>query len=100
MERLKPIRKELGTDASWQDVCKAAHTKSIDLTSKNRYTTEELKPYITWGITCAEVEVDILTGNLLINRVDLLEDVGESLSPGIDVGQVRAVAVIQKNSRI
>lgn len=87
-KRLNPIREELGSDATWLDVVRAAHSRSTDLTSKDRYTAQELVPYTIWGITCAEVEVDILTGNLLIKRVDILEDTGESLSPGIDIGQV------------
>lgn len=85
---MEPIRKEMGPEASWQQVVSKANEKLIDITAKSRYTAEELTPYTIWGLSCAEVEVDILTGLLHLKRVDILEDTGESLSPGIDVGQV------------
>jgi len=44
--------------------------------------------YFTFGAGCSEVEVDVLTGEMRILRSDLLYDVGNSLNPGIDIGQV------------
>jgi len=44
--------------------------------------------YFTYGAACSEVEVDVLTGDMRILRADLLMDVGNSLNPAIDVGQV------------
>lgn len=44
--------------------------------------------YFTYGAGVSEVEVDVLTGEMQILRSDLLYDVGESMSPGIDIGQV------------
>ena len=41
-----------------------------------------------WGLTAAEVELDVLTGESRFNRVDVYEDAGQSLSPWVDVGQV------------
>jgi xanthine dehydrogenase large subunit len=44
--------------------------------------------YFAWGAAITEVEVDGFTGMYGIRRVDILHDVGDSLSPLIDLGQV------------
>lgn len=49
---------------------------------------EALQPYPIYGVTVAEVEVDLLTGQHIIQRVDIIEDAGISLNPEIDLGQV------------
>lgn len=92
-ERIKPIRDTM-PDAKWKDVLKACNSKDINLTENYYFKNEELKGYPVYGIACAEVEVDILSGNLLLNRVDIMEDTGESLSPLMDVGQVEGAFVM------
>lgn len=70
---------------------------------------DNLKSYVIHSATVTEVEVDVLTGEQLvriinqlhfaskrenklalfqIRRVDILEDVGQSISPLIDIGQI------------
>lgn len=44
--------------------------------------------YFTTGCAVAEVRVDRFTGETLVERVDLLMDIGKPLNPGIDRGQV------------
>lgn len=81
-------------DAKWPDVTRAAHNKLIDLTASHLYKSTETQTYIIWGLSCAEIEVDILTGNIQLLRVDILEDTGESMSPLMDVGQVSLIFLI------
>jgi xanthine dehydrogenase/oxidase len=53
----------------------------------------EVYNYYAFGAACAEVELDVLTGNWRFLRADLLMDVGESLNAAIDVGQVEGAFV-------
>lgn len=87
MERLKPIR-DNNPDASWADLVEEAFTQNVDLTATYMYNCDDMTNYFVYAMSCAEVEVDFLTGNLLLKRVDILEDTGESMSPGIDIGQI------------
>ncbi|MBD8890833.1 xanthine dehydrogenase molybdopterin binding subunit [Roseibium litorale] len=78
---------------------KEAHLARIQLSHAGFYAT----PHITWdrdsasgrpfyyfayGAACAEVTVDIMTGEMTVDRVDLLHDVGHSINPAIDIGQI------------
>jgi xanthine dehydrogenase large subunit len=44
--------------------------------------------YFAYGAACSEVVVDALTGENKVVRVDILHDVGRSLNPAIDLGQI------------
>lgn len=93
LERMKPIR-DGHPDAPWEMIVKLSYVKHIDLCAEAQYKADELKGYFIWGLSCAELEVDILTGNVQIKRVDILEDTGESMSPGVDVGQIEGAFVM------
>jgi xanthine dehydrogenase molybdopterin-binding subunit B len=81
------------------DVVEAAYLRQIQLSATGFYRTPDLlydrargqgKPfhYFAWGAAVAEVELDGLTGMKRVRRVDILHDVGDSLNPGIDRGQI------------
>ena len=44
--------------------------------------------YFAFGAACSEVIVDTLTGENRVTRIDILHDVGRSLNPAIDIGQI------------
>ena len=44
--------------------------------------------YFSYGVAAAEVAVDTLTGETRLLRVDILHDVGTSLNPVLDIGQI------------
>lgn len=44
--------------------------------------------YFSWGAACSEVLIDTLTGEYRLLRTDILHDVGNSLNPAIDIGQI------------
>lgn len=77
-------------DAEWPAIVHECYEQQIDLTCTGQYRSKDTKNYPVYGVTCAETEIDILTGNVILKRVDLLEDTGESLNPLIDIGQVRS----------
>jgi xanthine dehydrogenase large subunit len=81
------------------DVVRRAYLERLPLFATGYYRTPELwfdrpsgrgKPfhYFAYGAAVSEVEVDGLTGQYRVLRADLLHDVGDSLSPLVDLGQV------------
>jgi xanthine dehydrogenase large subunit len=76
-----------------------AYLARISLSSTGFYRTPDLhwdpgkaqgRPffYFAYGAACSEVIVDTLTGEMKVTRVDILHDVGRSLNPAIDIGQI------------
>jgi xanthine dehydrogenase large subunit len=81
-----------------------AYEQSVPLFASGYYRTPDLsfdrasgkgKPfhYFAYGAAAGEVEVDGFTGQYVIRRVDILHDVGSSLSPLIDRGQVEGAFI-------
>ena len=44
--------------------------------------------YFAYGASCTEVVIDTLTGESRVLKVDILHDVGRSINPAIDIGQI------------
>ncbi|KXJ84190.1 hypothetical protein RP20_CCG013284 [Aedes albopictus] len=87
LERMKPQREKY-PDASWFQLVQICYVASVDLSVNFMFRATDVLPYFIWSLCSAEVEVDVLTGNILIRRMDVQEDTGESMSPGIDLGQI------------
>jgi xanthine dehydrogenase large subunit len=49
--------------------------------------------YYAYGASVSEVSIDTLTGEYMVDRADILHDVGKSLNPAIDKGQVEGAYV-------
>src|SRR5208282_998907 len=81
------------------ELAKACRLNRVQLSAAGYYKTPEIhwdrlhatgKPffYFAFGAACAEVVIDTLTGEMKVLRADLLHDVGASLNPALDLGQV------------
>jgi xanthine dehydrogenase large subunit len=95
------VARTLGSDKelAWDDLVRTAYLQRVQLSAAGFYRTEGLHwdaktfrgspfKYFAHGAAAAEVEVDGFTGAYRIRRVDIVHDVGDSLSPMIDIGQV------------
>lgn len=49
--------------------------------------------YFAYGVSMSEVSVDTLTGEYTVDAVDIIHDVGNSLNPAIDVGQIEGAFI-------
>lgn len=49
--------------------------------------------YFTYGAAASEVELDCLTGAFTVLRTDVVMDVGHSLNPALDIGQIEGAFV-------
>jgi xanthine dehydrogenase large subunit len=95
------VARVLGSDKelAWDDLVRTAYFQRVQLSAAGFYRTEGLHwdartfrgspfKYFAHGAAATEVEVDGFTGAYRIRRVDIVHDVGDSLSPLIDIGQV------------
>ncbi len=95
------VARTLGSDKelAWDDLVRTAYFQRVQLSAAGFYRTEGLHwdakafqgspfKYFSYGAAATEVEVDGFTGAYRIRRVDIVHDVGDSLSPMIDIGQV------------
>ncbi len=98
LARLEPVRDTLH-DPSWEELVLAAYRARVQLWAAGFYKTEGLSwdaatmtghpfKYFAYGAAVTEVEVDGFTGANTTRRVDIVHDVGDSLSPLVDVGQI------------
>ncbi|MEI6894362.1 MAG: xanthine dehydrogenase molybdopterin binding subunit [Colwellia sp.] len=76
-----------------------AYTQRISLSTTGYYATPKIhydrskaqgRPffYYSHGVSVSEVEIDTLTGENTVTQVDILHDVGNSLNPALDIGQI------------
>ena len=49
--------------------------------------------YFAYGVACTQVAIDTLTGEMRIERADILHDAGTSLNPALDIGQVEGAFI-------
>ncbi|MDA4889155.1 xanthine dehydrogenase molybdopterin binding subunit [Streptomyces sp. MS2A] len=95
------VARTLGSDRelAWDDLVRTAYFQRVQLSAAGYYRTEGLHwdatkfqgspfKYFAIGAAATEVEVDGFTGAYRIRRVDIVHDVGDSLSPLIDIGQI------------
>ena len=93
--RLKPLKESLAADISWEDLIQAAFFTRVDLSAHGYFAVDSERcgydwdlicddnskrghpfNYFTQGAACAEVEIDCLTGDSTVLRVDVVMDVG------------------------
>ena len=84
---------------SFGELARLAFTERVSLSSTGYYATPKIawdrdtssgRPflYFAGGAACSEVTVDTETGEMRVERVDILHDAGRSLNPAIDMGQI------------
>jgi xanthine dehydrogenase large subunit len=84
---------------TFTELVRRAYVERISLSATGYYRTPEIhydrarhqgRPfyYFAYGAACSEVVIDTLTGENKVTRVDILHEVGRSLNPAVDAGQI------------
>uniref|UniRef100_A0A1I8JGL0 Xanthine dehydrogenase n=1 Tax=Macrostomum lignano TaxID=282301 RepID=A0A1I8JGL0_9PLAT len=90
--------------AGWDSWVNAAYMDGVSLSAAGFYhgagihmdaATMQGRPYnyYTFGAACSEVEIDLLTGDHVTRRSDIVMDLGASLNPAVDIGQIEGAFV-------
>ncbi|XP_035533646.1 xanthine dehydrogenase/oxidase isoform X1 [Morone saxatilis] len=98
MKRLE-LYKTNNPKGTWEDWVKAAYFDRVNLSANGFYKTPDLGydfdsnsgrafNYFSYGVASSEVEIDCLTGAHKNLSTTIVMDVGHSLNPAIDIGQV------------
>ena len=93
------VQGSAGISIPFETLTSLAYTRRLQLSAAGFYATPDLewdwavgkgKPfhYYAFGAAVSEVEIDGFTGMHHVRRVDILHDVGDSLNPAIDRGQI------------
>jgi xanthine dehydrogenase large subunit len=88
-----------GQTRDFREVVRTAYAHRVQLWSDGFYRTPKIhydkatltgRPfyYFSYGAACTEVAIDTLTGEVRVLAVDILHDVGHSINPALDLGQV------------
>ncbi|KAB8239355.1 putative xanthine dehydrogenase HxA [Aspergillus alliaceus] len=102
-ERLQPYREKM-PGAPLKELAHAAYLDRVNLSAQGYYRTPDIGYvwgenrgqmffYFTQGVTAAEVEIDTLTGDWTPLRADVKMDVGRTINPSIDYGQIEGAFI-------
>ncbi len=92
------------TDLSFAEFAQLSYMNRIALSATGYYRTPKIhydrdtgsgRPffYYAYGAAVSEVLIDTLTGEYKVTRVDICHDVGQSINPVIDIGQVEGAFI-------
>ena len=95
----KGIIKFKNKSFNFEKIIKEAYLNRISLSSSGFYSTPKInfnkktfmgRPflYFCYGAAVTEVTVDALTGENIIDRVDILHDAGKAINPALELGQI------------
>ena len=122
MERLRPLKaielaKEgaIWNDAMWKGLAWQAYSNRVNLSAQGFYVVPSERcgynwdmdttggadnsrrgqpfNYFTQGVATSEVEIDCLTGDSHLVRTDIVMDIGKSINPALDVGQIEGAFI-------
>ncbi|KAJ1919160.1 hypothetical protein IWQ60_007308 [Tieghemiomyces parasiticus] len=96
--RLQPFRERM-PEATFKDLIMAAYYDRVSLSASGfhkvpnvsyDFATQKGIPafYFTTGTAVCEVELDVLTGDHVVRRTDIVMEIARSLNPAIDIGQI------------